>query len=780
MRASPKTLDAAVALAGQTGPSVAPNPIGASRLRREDARLITGQGCYVSDLSPKACLHAVFVRSPVARAKLTGIDPVNAMAMPGTVAVFTGAQFASLPPHRVNPVIEEAGLPPVPVLAGDDIYAAGQPLALVVATSLDVALDAAEAVEIGYDPLDPVICPRQAADHAPLYRDIASNTAARHVITSGDIDAAFADADIVVDADCGHPRLFPAPMEGRATLAEWNASDGILHVHASSQTPHRFRDEIARALRLDTDDVMVVAPDVGGAFGGKASVCAEDIAVCFAARHLGRPVKWVAQRSEDFLSAAQGRGALCDGQLALSSDGRMLGLRANLLFPLGWWVPFSGLVPAWNAARILPGPYDVPAVDIAAKAVMTNSPPIGIYRGAGRPEAAMLLETLVDKAAGVLGMDPYALRQRNLRSANSLPCPLPGGALLDSGDYHAALSRAAALASESFAAGRPRTGTLRGTGVGMFVEPCGQGWESARITLEKSGRISLATGSTAQGQGRETAFAQIAARALGRSESDIDVIHGQTDKTPNGIGALASRSTAIGGSAVVKCAERLLTRLKTVAAAFLDCLPEDILVGEERVQQRNNPANQLSWSALASAMDAPMSAEVDYEVDHEAWSYGCCMAEVEIDSETGRLDVTRLVFCDDSGTAVNPMLIEGQIHGGIAQGLGEACLEQVVQDDQGQLLSGSLMDYALPRADDMPELFTSRLQTPSLFNALGARGVGEAGTIGTQPAIINAVRDALKDYDVSHLDLPLTSEKLWRILAQGPVPKEQRSGEKNR
>lgn len=756
-------------IAQGAGSPTAADPVGAPRLRREDHRLITGRGRYVSDLDPEGCLHAVFVRSPVARGRLTRIDTIEAMALPGTIAVFTGAQFGHLQAHRVNLVLDDAHLPSVPALAETDIHAAGQPLAMVVAETIGAAQDAAEAVELDFDTAEAVICPREAMARPPLYPGMAGNIAATRTVKTGEPDRAFATADIVVEAEYAHPRLFPAPLEGRATLAEWTGDPGSLLVHTSSQTPHRFRDDIARALRLETGHVTVIAPDVGGAFGGKASICAEDIAVCFAARHLGRPVKWIAQRSEDFLSTAQGRGADVRGALALTANGRMLGLRAELTFPLGWWVPYSGLVPAWNAARILPGPYEIPALSVDARAVMTNTPPVGIYRGAGRPEAAMLLETLTDKAARALNIEPGDLRRRNLRAAGSLPSRLPDGALLDSGDYHAALDRAHALIGRRDGE-RPETdGRLRGTGIGVFIEPCGQGWESARLSLDQDGRITLATGSTAQGQGRETAFAQLAARALGRDEDEIDVCHGDTANTPEGIGALASRSTAIGGSAVLKCAERFRTRLQETAAAFLNCLPEDVLIGAAGVRDRGNPDNVLAWPDLAARASAPICAEIEYSVDHEAWSYGCCLAEVEIDAETGKLDVIRLAFCDDSGTPVNPMLIDGQIHGGIAQGLGEACLEQVVQDDNGQLLSGSLMDYAMPRADDMPDLLTAKLHTPSLFNALGARGVGEAGSIGTQPAILNAVRDALRDYAADDLTMPLTSEKLWRILARGPA-----------
>jgi carbon-monoxide dehydrogenase large subunit len=744
--------------------------IGQSRKRREDEALISGRGRYVADIVPDRCLHASFLRSPFARGKLVRLDTKPAMALPGTVAVFTAAQFAAMPPHPVNTVIAGSQLPHSPILAGGDIHSAGQPLAMVVAHSAAAALDAIEAIECDIESREPVLAPETARSAPRLNSAMSDNLVASDERCTGDVEEAFEAAAVIVEAECRHPRLFPAPLESRAILADWDDATGRLVVHSSTQTPHRARSDLARLLGLPTDKVHVVAPDVGGAFGGKASICAEDVAVAYAAKDLRRCVHWVAQRSEDFLAAAQGRGASSYGSLALDRNGRMLGLKANLLFPLGWWVPFSGLVPAWNAGRVLPGPYDIPVLHTRVEIVLTNSPPVGIYRGAGRPEATMLLESLVDKAARTMALRPADLRRRNLRAPATLPAKLPDGGLLDAGDYPRIMDLAESLAAENAPPQRSNKTTLRGRGQAMFIEPCGQGWESARLTLEPDGKITLATGSTSQGQGRETAFAQIAAQALSRHEDDIIVVHGNTDLTPVGIGALASRSTAIGGSAVFKCADQLSGKISEAATKLLACQADDVVPNPAGVYDRNHPHKIVPWPELASSVNHALTAETDYRVDHEAWSYGCCMADVEIDRDTGRLRITRLVFCDDAGRAVNPMLIKGQIHGGIAQGLGEACLESVVTDDDGQLLSGSLMDYALPRADDMPTIVTAKIETPSLFNTLGARGVGEAGTIGTQPAILNAVRDALKDYAFENLEMPLTSEKLWRIM-QNPQAK---------
>jgi carbon-monoxide dehydrogenase large subunit len=610
-----------------------------------------------------------------------------------------------------------ARIPQRCVLAKDDVRYVGEPLAAVIAESLEAARDGAERMTVE-------LAPEPAA-----YEPRGGEEAFRHEWRSGELGPAFAAADEVVRLAIEQPRVAPAPLEPRSTLAAWRAGRRELTVWLSSQAPHRARDHLAELLRLDAKQVRVVVGDVGGAFGGKASLHPEDVVVAWAARETGRPVKWVAARSEDLLSASQGRGALLEGELAVKRDGTLLGLRARLLFPLGAWMPFSAVVPAWNAGRILPGPYRIAAVHTVARGVITDAASIGIYRGAGRPEAAMLMERLVDEAARVIGMDATELRRRNL--VDEFPCALPGGDTLDSGDYLGLLDKALELSAyralcEERSRRRAR-GEAYGIGVGFYVEPCGRGGESARVRVEADGRVLVASGTTPQGQGHRTAFAQIAADELGVPFDAVQVIQGDTDTAPPGIGALASRSTAIGGSAV--------------------------LLAARQARERQSRGEAL-----------PLEASIEYLAKGEAWSAGCCIAAVAIDRDTGELAIERFAWADDAGRVVNPLLVEGQLAGGLAQGVGQALLERLVYDENGQLLTGSLMDYALPRAHDVPGVQLGGLETPSPANALGAKGVGESGAIGVPAAIANAAVDALRGHGVRHLDVPLTPEKLWRAL----------------
>ncbi|MEM1365652.1 MAG: molybdopterin cofactor-binding domain-containing protein, partial [Pseudomonadota bacterium] len=557
--------------------------------------------------------------------------------------------------------------------------------------------------------------------------------------TLGEVEAAFASAAHHIHCDVDHARLAPSPMETRAISVRYN-TDASLTIWLSSQTPHRAREQLASILNISAERLDVIATDVGGAFGMKASIYPEDVmAVWFALKHK-RSVRWSASRSEDFLSATHGRGISSSGTLAVSEDGLFVGLKAKVMAPVGRWVPNSGLIPAWNAARILPGPYNVPAVDIETKAVAANLAPTGIYRGAGRPEANMLMERLVEKAARVTGLSSMEIRRLNLLPANAMPKRTPTENVLDSGDYLALMETLktaghydARIAARDAARAQ---GKLRGVGVGFYLEPSGEGWESARVTMQADGAVLVATGGSGQGQARETAFAQIAADALGVPMDRIDVQCGDTQSCPTGIGALASRSTAIGGSAVLTACEELNDRLGA---------------GEK----------------------LPLTAEVRYENKGQAWGYGGYFADVQVNRDTGEVDILDAFSIDDAGRIINPAFAEGQVRGGFAQGLGEALMERMVYDDQGQLLTGSLMDYALPRADDMPPLRLQTMETPSPTNALGAKGIGEAGTIGAPIVIVNAVLDALWPLGVTDLEMPLTPHRVWQAIKDaegGPKP----------
>ena len=741
---------------------------GESLRRHEDERLLIGGGRYVADLPIADCLSMAFVRSPVARAAITGLHVEAARAVPEVAGIFTGSDVAGLPGPRVNPVLGGVDVPDMPVLARDQLRAVGQPVVAVVAESLAAASDAADRVEIDLEPLSPICDPEAAIDAPPLFPELTSNVVVDDRWRNGDPDRAFAGAAIVAEVRIRHPRVAPVPLETRATAARWDQDSQRLTLWCGSQTPHRARDDIARALGLDVNRVRAIAPDVGGAFGMKASIYPEDMMVAYAARALRRPVRWVASRREEFLAASHGRGSVTRGRMAFDGSGRMLALQADLTFPLGAWMPFSAVVPAWNARRILPGPYAVDAVETRVRAVVVNTAPVGIYRGAGRPEAAMLLERLLDVGARKLGLDPAIVRQRNLVSSESLPLSRPNGTTLDSGDYRALLARTLVLADygriRSRQSRRRDRNELVGLGWSLYVEPCGQGWESASVTLERGGRFSVATGSTTQGQGRETAFAQIAARELGVAPETVEVVHGDTATTLSGIGALASRSVAIGGSAVQHAARTLIEKARPLGADLLGVETSSVVLVNDGFAVAGRPDRFVTWDRISADVHESLRADAFYAADGEAWGCGCCLAQASVDPSTGQVVLERLCCVDDAGTVVNPLLADGQIVGGIVQGIGEALLERVVYDRDAQILTGSLMDYALPRAGAVPAIRLDRMCTPSPFNTLGAKGVGEAGAIGAPPAVVNAVLDALAPLGVEHIDMPLTPERVWRAI----------------
>jgi carbon-monoxide dehydrogenase large subunit len=740
--------------------------IGHPLRRREDDRLLRGAGRYVDDMMPNDCLHLEFLRSAQPRGVITAIDVEAARAGPDVVAVFTHRDLAIAAPAGVNPLVTEIRPPRFTVLAEGLVGAVGQPIAAVVARTPLAARDACERIEVNVDPLRPLA-------GGPDTHVIADRW------TSGQLDRAFAEAAHVVSIRIEHSRLAPMSLEPRAALADWSDAEGMLTIWLPIQTPHRARSELANMLDLPESSIRVIAPDVGGAFGGKASIYPEDVMVAWAARALRQPVKWCAARGEDFQAATHGRGACTRGELAVAADGRALGLRAQLEFPLGHWLPFSAAVPGRNAGRILPGPYRIDAVNIDLAGRLTSTAAVSIYRGAGRPEACMLMERLMDRAAAATGLDPAAIRLRNLIPPESFPYVTPTGETFDSGDYPALVARACELADYHRLCRdrdrRRRRHEIVGVGIAVYVEPCGSGWESGRISLASDGKIIAATGSSSQGQGRETAYAQIVCDVLRVAAEQIAVVHGDTGETPAGIGALASRSTAIGGSALKIAATRFLERAKLVAAAMAN-VPADSLhpVGDGLADAAGTLC--VTWPMLAQQAFADSIGVVDgralvttetYRAAGEAWSSGCCIAGVSVAADTGEAKIEKLVWVDDAGVVVNPMLVHGQLVGGMAQGIGEALMEQMVYDPDGQLVTGSLMDYAVPRGSDVPPVIIDKIETVSPANALGAKGVGEAGCIGVPAAVVNAVVDALSPHGISHLDMPLTSEKIWHALKSG-------------
>lgn len=695
-------------------PVTTANPI-ASHARREDHRLLTAQGRYVHDLSRPGMLFAAFARSAYSRGRIVALDLEAARSSPGVVGVFDGSDLGSLVMSAANPAWPMPEATQVPLMPRDLVGAVGQALAVVVACDAASAQAAAALVWADCEPVPPGDEP--ALPPPPVFR---------HGCEAPRSDG----ATLEVTATHHQPRVVAMAMEPRAIVAEWDGT-GSLCVWLGSQSPSRARSDIAQMLGMDAKDVRVIVPDVGGAFGAKSSICPEELVVAWLARELRACVKWTATRTEEFTSGCHGRGASLSGRLLVGGDGAFRHLEARLRFPLGNWQPYSAVVPARNAARIIPGPYRVGTVDIEAKSVYENTAPVNIYRGAGRPEAALLTERLVDRAARRLGVDPVELRRRNLIPAALMPYRTPTGETFDAGDYGAALDRACELFDyEGECVRRDERrgrGEVVGIGVALYVEPCGQGWESARVTLGSDGTATVISGSCPQGQGHETSYAAIAASALGMDPAAVSVQQGDTAICPEGVGALASRSMAIGGSAV--------------------------LLAARRAARRRDAGEPL-----------PLSEEERYTAPSEAWSYGCVIAGIQIDRDTGKPRVERIVWADDAGHIVSPTLAHGQLLGGLAQGLGQALLERIVYDDDGQLMTGSLMDYAVPRADDIPPVSIASLHQPTRANALGSKGVGEAGCIGVPAALLNAAADALSPFGEPDLDFPLTPERLWRAL----------------
>ncbi len=678
-------------------------------LRREDARLLAGTGQFVGNVVPNDALHAVFVRSPYANATVLGIDTSDALSLPGVVGVLTAADVAHLPCPQLNTALGAISLQAAALL-GSAVNTVGAPVALVLARSRDAAQAGADAVRVDYESHDAVL--DFAADAAVL---------ARFSHVQGEaVPRAPATAAVRVDL----PRVAASPLEPRAALMAWDDAAQTLNARLSTQTPARAQAELAAALKLPLGQVRVIAVDVGGAFGGKASIFPEDIILAFAAKQHKTTVCWQATRGEDLQSATHGRGAQLCAQLWAAPEGKLLALQADVQFTLGAWLPYSAIVPLRNAVRILPGPYRVPSLAVHGTASASNAAAVGIYRGAGRPEAAILMERAIDAAATQLGIDPLAMRLANVWQPHELPRQLSEHVYQDTANFPALLNRCAALFdyTNKRAAQKP----LLGIGMALYTEPCGAGGESVRLTANGDGTYLLATGSTAQGQGRETSYAAIAAQALGCRAEHVHVTHGDTAHNPAGVGALASRSTAIGGSAVLAAVEKLRTELAAGAAL-------------------------------------PHTVDVFHTVANEAWASGCVMVALSVCADTGQPTIDELVWVDDAGHVMNDVLVHGQLIGGMAQGIGQALMERIVYDEYGQLITGSLMDYALPRATDIPRKVTiESLPTPSAANALGAKGVGEAGCIGVPAAILNAAYDALKHVPNLQLDFPLTAQQLWR------------------
>jgi carbon-monoxide dehydrogenase large subunit len=750
--------------------------VGRATRRREDPPLLRGEGRFLDDLPLADAAHVVFVRSPHAHAGVDALDVTAARAAPGVVAVITGAEVDRFPPITLMRAIDGMVVPERVYVAENSVRSQDTPVAIVVAETAAQAHDAAALVSVEYTARAGVAEPDAAlAPGAPPVVEREDNRCFSYTVRAGDAARAFAAAHRVVSVEVRQSRLAGVPMEPRGVAARWD--DDRLTVWSSTQVPHRIRDEVARLLGIPPARVRVIAPDVGGGFGVKGGPYREEVLVPWLARRLRRPVKWMSTRVEDLLTTHHGRGAVARGELAVAADGRMLGLRARILCPLGPSVGYTAMGTPRNHVRCLPGPYLLADVDLEVHGAFTTTPPVGPYRGAGRPEAAFLMERLVDAAAHALALDPAELRRRNLIPPERFPFDTATGESYDTGDYPAML--ADVLAAADYArlrraqAARRASGELVGVGVSVYVEPSGLGWESGRVRVEADGRVIAVTGSSAHGQGHETVFAQVLADRLGLEPEAITVRHGDTAEIATGIGTFGSRSTALGGGALAHAAEAVAAKARRLAGHLLEADPADVRRVDGGFAVAGVPGRIVAWSDVARFAwrgPLPPAEEPGLEVSHvmtaerEVWSGGAVVAAVRVDRDTGAWTLERLVWMDDAGAIINPLLADAQLEGSLAQAWGQIALEAVRFDGDGHLLTGTLMDYAMPRADDVPRAEIHHAHSPTPRNPLGAKGLGEAGNIGVPPAVVNAVVDALAPFGVTHLDMPLTAESVWRAL----------------
>jgi aerobic carbon-monoxide dehydrogenase large subunit len=763
-------------MASETGSSQIVGEIGRSRRPLEDERLVRGEGQYVGDIRLPSLLHLAFVRSPHASARLRRVAVEAAAAADGVTLVLTGADVAEPPSQRLTQGGSELATAPAPAIVREFVRTVGTPVAAVVAETPEQALAAAELIEVEYEPLPAVVDPEDAiAEGAPLvHPEFGTNRAFTWHRGTGDVDAAFARASQVASLRIAIPRLGAVPLEPLGVLADWNAAESRLVVWCTTQAPWRVHDVLASALGLPGEDVRVIAPDVGGGFGVRGPVYGEIVVAALAARRLGRPVRYVASRTEDFLITQGSRETLIDAALAADADGHFLGLKARVLTNLGAYTSAFG--PGQRIAQMLVGAYQIPAASVELSGIYTNTGVTGAYRGAGRPEAAFVIERLVEEMARLLDVDGVELRRRNFIPPTAFPYRTPLGTLYDSGDYAAALARALELVGyERLRVEQARETHLLGIGLACYVEPTGGGWESGRVVVGADGKVMAITGSVAQGQDHRTTFAQIVADRLGLDFAEVTVRQGDTSDGLPGIGTFGSRSTALGGGALATVADEVYQRARRIAGHLLEAAPEDVTArsGRFSVAGVNAAERSVSWAEVAAAaqsgtlppeLDARLDVQTRFDMGGEAFAFGTCVAVVEVERSTGVVRLRRLALVHDCGTPINPRLVEAQLHGGLAQGAGEALGEWLRYDENGQLLAGSLLDYWLPHADELPSFELASTTTPSPLNPLGAKGVGEAGTIAAPPAILHAVLDALRPLGVRNLDLPLSPERVWQAM----------------
>ena len=786
-----------------TSSSVLPKLVGQRVRRREDPRLIQGRGTYVDDLKLAGMQHIAIKRSDVAHARIRSIDTSAAKTMPGVEAVYTGAEIAKF--VKPVPILTPFPSPEHRAVAIDVVRYAGEPVAVVVATDRYLARDAADSVVVDYEPLPVAIDPELAMTGQPvvIHPAFANNIAVGPVpsgtgvsadgktVDDSAIDKAFATAEVVISQRMVNHRLVPSSIEARGVVAHWEPGKDLLTIWSSTQNPHILKTQVAGMFDLGEHQIRAIAPEVGGGFGAKINIYAEEYITAGISKQLGIPVKWIEDRAEAFVATTHGRDLLCYVDLAAKRDGTVLGLKLRIVADIGAYnMLLTAAIPTLTML-MASATYRFPAIRATLTEVFTNKTPTDAYRGAGRPEATYFVERALDMLARELKMDPADVRRKNFIPKDAFPYQTQSGATYDSGDYEKALD--AALKAADWAGLKKQRdaakaeGRLVGLGLAMYVEVCGigpsstlpmGGWEHAHVAIERDGRITATTGASPHGQGNETTFAQMLADQFGVPIDHVTIQHGDTSVSKQGVGTFGSRSQAVGGTALHMAGRKVKAKMAKFAAALLEASEEDLVFENGKVTVAGVPQAALPFQTVAAFAYIPvplpngveepgLSADAYFEPTNNTYPFGCHISMLEIDRETGEPKLLKLVAVDDAGHLINPLIVEGQIHGGLAQGIGQAMVEEAVYNADGQLITGSFMDYALPRAADFPRFELSATVTPTPVNPLGAKGVGEAGTLGSTPSIVCAAVDALSGFGVKHVDMMLRPEKLWRIISQG-------------
>ncbi|PYI88582.1 MAG: carbon monoxide dehydrogenase [Verrucomicrobia bacterium] len=758
--------------------------------RVEDPRLIKGIATYVDDLTLPGMLHMAILRSPYAHANVNGIRADAAKALAGVVGVFTGPDVndkCGLVPCA-SPM-PDSKIPKHTVLAGSRVYFVGHPVAAVVAKDRYTARDALDLIEVDYDPLPVVSDPEKALEqNSPLtHPEFGTNVAFTWFVANGDLEAAFMQAERVIKQRMVHPRLIPMAIEPRGCVASWHAGERALTLYTSTQIPHLVRTLLPAMINVPENKIRIVAPEVGGGFGSKLNLYAEEALSSHLAMRLGAPVKWIESRRENASATIHGRDQIGEYEVAVKKDGTLLAIKSRTIADIGAYCQLLTPAIPTLTGLMLTGCYKAKAMRMDVTGVYTHKMATDAYRGAGRPEATYVIERIMDLIAGELGLDPVKVRQKNFPKPTEFPFNTPTGLTYDSGNYQGALRKAQKIANWELLLKQRESaradGKLFGVGLSTYVEICALGpskmmaaggWEWGCVRMEMSGKVTVITGATPHGQGQETSFAQIAADKLGVPIEDIVVMRGDTAVAHYGRDTYGSRATVIGGTAIVMCIDKIIAKAKKLAAHLLATKEKNLIFRAGKFSVKGSPKKSIGWGQLAAesyvAKNLPKNLEPGLEASsffepmNCTYPFGTHIVAVELDRDTGQVKIVKYVAVDDCGHQVNPLLVEGQVQGGIAHSLGQALFERTVYDENGQLLTGEFMDYALPRAKDIPEYILDSTVTPSPSNPMGIKGVGEAGTIGATPAIANAVIDALSPLGIRHLDLPLTAETVWRAI----------------